>query len=158
MACQPTLVDATAVAGDREGGRLLEWRGYNAPVLIAQRAVRLSVSVGLLAGMLTATAPLAAAHPSTPATLTYHFTDCSGPAGTPTTFDAVKQPGSAAALHLADGSGIFIAVQAIDVASGAVLFRTPGFDHNGLPTVACQLMHPVTLTLQSVIGVIAPVG
>lgn len=110
-----------------------------------------------LVGML-ATAPVAAAHPDTAATLTYHFTDCTGPAGTPASFDAVKQPGGAAALHLVDGSGVFIAVRAVDVESGTVLFSTPGFDHNGLPTVACRIVHPVTGALQSVIGLIAPVG
>lgn len=46
-----------------------------------------------------------AAAPSAPRRLTYHFTDCSGPAGTPATIDAVKQPGEAAALHLVDGGG-----------------------------------------------------
>jgi hypothetical protein len=114
-------------------------------------------AIGVLAGTLAFTGT-ASAQPSTPATLTYHFTQCSGPAGTPATFDAVKQPGSAAALHLVDGSGIFIAIEAIDVDSGTVLFTTPGFDHNGLPTVSCDLVHPVTLTLQSVVGLIAPIG
>jgi len=124
---------------------------------MTRRAAWLLVSVGLLAAMLAATAPVAAAHPSTPATLTYHFTDCSGPVGTPEWFDAVKQPGGAAALHLVDGRGIFVAVQAIDVQTGAVLFTTPGFEHNQLPTVACLLTHPVTHAKQSVIGLIAPI-
>jgi hypothetical protein len=57
----------------------------------------------------------ASADPSTPSTLTYEFTACSGPDGTPTHFEAVKQPGGAAALLLTDGSGVFIAVQAVDV-------------------------------------------
>ena len=122
------------------------------------RAARLVASMAVVGLMLSAAAPPAAAHPSTPATLTYHFTNCTGPAGTPAVFDAVKQPGGAAALHLVDGSGIFIAVQAVDVESGTILFSTPGFEHNGLPTVACLLIHPVTQTLQSVVGKIAPVG
>lgn len=96
------------------------------------------------------------ADPSTPATVTYHFTDCVGPAGTPAAFDAVKQPGSAAALHLVDGSGIFVAVSAVDVASGATLFATPGFQHNAVATVACRLIHPVSGTLQAVVGMLAP--
>jgi len=124
-----------------------------------RRVVSILATVSMLAVMLAiTTGPAAAAHPSTPTTLTYRFTDCSGPAGTPATFDAVKQPGGAAALHLVDTNGIFIAVQAIDVASGTLLFTTPGFEHNNLPTVACQLIHPVTLSLQSVIGVIAPIS
>jgi hypothetical protein len=35
----------------------------------------------------------ASADPSGPRTLTYVFTDCEGPAGTPAEFHAVKQPG-----------------------------------------------------------------
>ena len=114
-------------------------------------------AIGVLAGMLACTGT-ATAQPSTPATLTYHFTHCIGPSGTPDTFDAVKQPGSAAALHLVDGGGVFVAVEAIDVNTGTVLFTTPGFDDNGLPTVSCDLIHPVTLTPQSVVGLIAPIG
>lgn len=110
-----------------------------------------------LAGLL-ASAPAVAAHPDTPATLTYHFTNCTGPAGTPDSFDAVKQPSGSAALHLVDDSGIFIAVQAIDVETGTVLFSTPGFFRNDLPTVACRVVHPVTGATQSVIGLIVPVG
>jgi hypothetical protein len=100
---------------------------------------------------------LAAAAPSTPTTLTYHFTDCNGPAGSPTTFDAVKQPGESAALHLVDARGTFVAMEAIDVASGTVLFTTPGFEHNDVPTITCQIIHPVSATLQSVTGIIAPI-
>jgi hypothetical protein len=121
-----------------------------------RRAVSIMATIGILAGMLAVSGTVTA-HPSTPTTLTYHFTDCSGPAGTPTTFDAVKQPGGAAALHLVDGSGIFVAVQAIDAKSGTILFTTPGFLHNNLPTISCELIHPVTLTLQSVTGVVAPI-
>jgi hypothetical protein len=113
---------------------------------------------GVLVSVFLAGAPVAEAHPSTPDTLTYHFTDCRGPAGTPPTLDGVKQPGGAAAVHLADGRGIFVAVQATDVETGMVLFSTPGFAHNQLPTVACLLIHPVTQRLQSVVGMIAPVG
>lgn len=122
------------------------------------RAGRFVASLGLVLTALFASAGLASADPSTPATLTYHFTDCSGPAGTPVTFDAVKQPGGAAALHVVHGRGIFIAVQATDVESGTILFSTPGFEHNRLPTVACLLVHPVTQMLQSVVGMLAPVG
>jgi hypothetical protein len=45
------------------------------------------------------------AHPPTPSTLTYEFTDRTGPAGTPTEFDAVKQPGEAR-LDRADGDSV----------------------------------------------------
>jgi hypothetical protein len=90
--------------------------------------------------------------------LTYEFTACTGPTGTPTEFDAVKQPGEGAALHLTDGSGTFIAMAATDVATGAVLFETPGFQHNNLPTVTCSVINPRNGPEQLVTGLIVPVG
>ncbi len=100
---------------------------------------------------------VALADPATPATLTYHLTDCTGPAGTPLSFDALKQPGGAAALHLIDGGGTFVAMAAIDVATGTTLFSTPGFERNVVPTVTCSVVHPVTNTVQLVTGIITPV-
>ena len=67
---------------------------------------------------------------------------CTGPAGTPEAFDAVKQPGGAAALRLIPGSGVFVVIEAIDVATGDLLFTTPGFAHNGLTTVSCSVANP----------------
>lgn len=101
---------------------------------------------------------VARAAPSTPATLTYHFTECTGPAGTPTTFDAVKQPSEAAGLQLTNGSGTFVLVEAIDPATGTILFTTPGFKKNKLPTITCNLIHPVTGADVVITGFIAPVG
>lgn len=118
--------------------------------------VALLASLVSAAGVLPAEAAWAA--PSTPSTLTYEFTGCTGSAGTPEAFDAVKQPGEAAALHLIDGSGIFVAIQAIDVQTGDLLFTTPGFQHNDLPTVTCSVINPRNDRLQLVTGLIAPVG
>jgi hypothetical protein len=123
----------------------------------SRRAVWILAGVAMLLGMLMVTAGTVAAAPSTPRTLTYHFTDCSGPAGTPATIDAVKQPGEAAALHLVDGSGVYVLMEAIDLETGDILFTTPGFDKNDLPTVTCRLIHPVTGELSLITGVIAPV-
>ena len=109
-----------------------------------------------VAGALPVTAAWAA--PSTPSTLTYEFTGCTGPAGTPVEFDAVKQPGEAAALHLADGSGNFIAMAATDVETGDLLFATPGFEHNDLATVTCFVVNPRNDRLQLVTGLITPAG
>lgn len=99
----------------------------------------------------------ASADPSTPRTLTYVFTGCTGPAGTPLTFDAVKQPGGAAALHLTGSSGVFIVIQAVDVETGAVLFTTPGFQHNDLTTIRC-VVNPINGPEQLVTGLIVPPG
>ena len=121
--------------------------------------VRRSAVLGTLAGCLVIVGllPAAAAAPSTPKTLTYHFTSCTGPAGTPTTFDALKQPGGAAALHLVDENAIFVAMRAIDAETGATLFTTKGFDRNDVPTVTCQVIHPVSLRLHLVTGTITPI-
>lgn len=116
--------------------------------------------IALLAVVAGAALPAAAASadPSTASTLTYEFTACTGPAGTPTHFDAVKQPGGAAALHLTGSSGVFIAVQAVDVETGAVLFTTAGFQHNDLTTVTCSVVHPTNGREQLVTGLIVPLG
>jgi hypothetical protein len=98
----------------------------------------------------------ASADPSTPSTLTYEFTNCTGPAGTPTEFDAVKQPGEAAALQLTDGGGVFVAMRAVDIETGAVLFATPGFDVNGLATVTCSVVNPRDGRTQLVTRLITP--
>jgi hypothetical protein len=116
--------------------------------------------IALLALVTSAALPAAdaSADPSTPRTLTYLFTACTGPAGTPMQFDAVKQPGGAAALHLTGSGGIFIAIQAVDVETGAVLFATPGFQHNDLTTITCSVVNPVNGREQLVTGLIVPPG
>jgi hypothetical protein len=121
------------------------------------RARSIIAMLALVAGA-AVPASAASADPSTPSTLTYEFTACTGPAGTPTQFDAVKQPGGAAALHLSEGNGVFIAVQAIDVETGTVLFATPGFEQNDLPTVTCSVVNPTNGREQLVTGLIVPVG
>jgi hypothetical protein len=100
-------------------------------------------------------AEAASAAPSTPTTLTYVFTDCEG--ARQGTFSAVKQPSGAAGLQLTDGSATFVFMESIDVLTGAVEFTTPGFDHNGLPTVTCLLIPPNTTQLVRVTGLLAPV-
>jgi hypothetical protein len=117
------------------------------------RSRSLIALLGLLAVAGSSAAP-ASAHPLTPSTLTYEFTACTEPA--PTQFDAVKQPGEGAALHLTDGSGVFIAVEAVDVESGAVLFTTPGFQQNDLTTVTCSVVNPRNGREQLVTGLIVP--
>ena len=93
--------------------------------------VALLVCVGVLG------AEAASAAPSTPTTLTYVFTGCTG--ARTGTFTAVKQGSEAAGLQLTDGSGTFVFMEAIDVATGTVEFTTPGFKHNGLLTAKCDL-------------------
>ena len=84
------------------------------------------------------------------------MTDCVGPAGTPSSLVGVKQPSGAAALHLTDGTR-FIFMKAVDAVTGEVLFETKGFDSNGLPTVTCDLIHPVSADVSIVTGLVTPV-
>jgi hypothetical protein len=100
--------------------------------------------------------PGALAAPSNANTLAYAFFDCVGPAGAPAAFQAVKQPSGAAALHLVDGSAIFVVMSAVDIETGETLFSTPGFEVNGLPTLSCLSYHPVSGRLQRVTGLLAP--
>src|SRR5258708_38268594 len=88
------------------------------------RTASVMALTGALAGIFTFSGTVTG-HPSTDTTLTYEFTNCSGPAGTPEAFAAVKQPGSAAALHLGDGGGIFVAVAATHSPRRAALVSTP---------------------------------
>jgi hypothetical protein len=66
----------------------------------------------------------------------------------------VKQPSGAAGLQVVGFKATFVFMESID-AAGNVEFTTPGFEHNGLPTVTCNL----TLNQQDfdVKGLLAPV-
>ena len=92
--------------------------------------------------------------PSISNRLTYEFRNCTGPAGTPEQFDAVKQPGGAAGLRITDRGGIFVVMEASE--GGVVLFTTPGLLHNGLPTVTCWVVNPTNDRLQEATGLIVP--
>ncbi len=124
-------------------------------MLLDRSATRAVAAAVVLASTFGAGA--VSAHPSTPTTLTYELTDCSGPVGTPTTLTGFKQPSGAAVLHLA-GGGQFIFTSAVDVATGRTLFSTPGFERNGHATVSCDNVHPVTGDLARVTGLITPVA
>jgi hypothetical protein len=111
---------------------------------------------------------VANADPSNGNTLTYDFTECVASTGGPVPdFQAVKQLSQAAALHLLDGSGNFVAMKAVVLgdqtvngtfyADGSVLFETPGFSGtNGLPTITCTNTSPLSGILERVTGYIAP--
>ena len=100
-------------------------------------------------------------------TLTYEFTRCEDSDGAAVPdFQAVKQLSEAAALHLLDGSGNFVLMKAevegdqtvngIDYEDGQILFATPGFDTNGLPTITCTNTSPLSGITAKVTGYIAP--
>ena len=56
--------------------------------------------------------------------------------------DGVKQPHEGAALRLTSMSGNFIFMEASDATTGEVFFSTPGFQHNNLALVTCELDNP----------------
>lgn len=110
----------------------------------------------------------AQADPSNTGTVTYGFTACvASSGGAVADFQAVKQFSQAAALHLLDGSGNFVAMKAvvegnqtvngIVYENGQVLFATAGFSgRNGLPTITCTNTSPVSGIKARVTGYIAP--
>jgi hypothetical protein len=104
-----------------------------------------------------ALAPGAWTAPSTPRTLTYELENCRGPDGTPASLTGVKQPGEAAALHLTSGGGNYIFMEAFPTADPDHPFvRTPGFDHNNLALVTCDLTQPTQEVETTVRGLITP--
>ena len=66
-----------------------------------------------------------------------HFFDCTGPAGTPTSFDAVSQK-LGAAWHLTDSQQIFIGLIGFDETTNTLVVVTPGFERNAVPAVTCR--------------------
>lgn len=99
---------------------------------------------------------IALAAPDNSRTVTYSFHDCTGFAGAPAAFEAVKQPSGSAALHVVGSNDVFVIVAAEDAETGDVLFATPGFAHNGLPTLTCASTHPTTGAAALITGRFAP--
>ena len=71
------------------------------------------------------------------ANLQAHFFDCTGPAGTPTSFDAeLQHPGGA--WHLTDSRQIFNAMIGFDETANTPVVVTHGFERNAVPSVTCR--------------------
>ena len=68
-----------------------------------------------------------------------HFFDCTGPAGTPTSFDAESQH-LGAAWHLTDSRQIFEALIGFDETTNTQVVLTPGFERNAVPKVTCRFV------------------
>jgi hypothetical protein len=109
---------------------------------------------------------VAHADPSNFGTTTWTFTNCTGPAGTPTTFDAVRQEfttptdsivGMPAIFLLTSGTELFNPFMVTIVDTGAS-GTNPGFDHNGLLLVSCTTTSPVSGTTYIFTGFLTPVG
>ena len=119
---------------------------------------RLVAGAVVVAGVCGALAPVAWAAPSTPRTLTYELENCEGPDGTPASLTGVKQPGEAAALHLRNVGGNYVFMEAFATADPEnPFFTTPGFEHNNLALVTCDLTQPPQDVATTVRGLITPV-
>jgi hypothetical protein len=111
---------------------------------------------------------VAAAHadPSNFGTVIWTFTNCTGPAGTPTTFDTVRQEfttpsdlivGMPAIFLLTSGTAMFNPFMATNLDTGAS-GTNPGFVQNNLLLVTCNTTSPVTGTHYLFTGFLTPVG
>ena len=97
------------------------------------------IAAASLLAALAVGATMAQAEPGGPdgANLQAHFFDCTGPAGTPTSFDAeLQHPG--AAWHLTDSRQIFIGMIGFDETANTQVVVTPGFELNAVEAVTCR--------------------
>ena len=88
------------------------------------------------------------------ANLQAHFFDCTGPAGTPTSFDAELQHGGA--WHLTDSRQIFSALVGFDETTNTLVVVTPGFFVNAVAAVTCRVVSVVNGHVFRVTGVLTP--
>ena len=112
-------------------------------------------AASLLVGL--AVPATALAEPGGPdgANLQLHLFDCTGPAGTPTSFDAeLQHPGSA--WHLTDSRQIFEAMIGFDETANTQEVVTPGFNVNAVPAVTCRSVRVTTGDVVRVTGVLTP--
>ena len=89
------------------------------------------------------------------ANLQLHMFDCTGPAGTPTSFDAEFQV-HGAAWHLTDSRRIFEAMIGFDETTNTPVVLTPGFERNAVPAVTCRTV--INEHVFRVTGVLTPAG
>jgi len=84
-----------------------------------------------------------------------HFFDCTGPAGTPTSFDAESQH-LGAAWHLTDSRQIFVGLIGFDETANTLVILTPGFLRNAVPAVTCRSFRASNGHVFRVTGVLTP--
>ena len=91
------------------------------------------------------------------ANLQAHFFDCTGPEGTPTSFDAELQV-IGTAWHLIDSRQIFIGMIGFDETANTLEVVTPGFDVNDVSAVTCRAVRASNGHVIRVTGVLTPAG
>ena len=82
-----------------------------------------------------------------------HFFDCTGPAGTPTSCDAVSQH-LGASWHLTDSQQIFVGLIGFDETTQTLVILTPGFERNAVPAVTCRSVRASNGHVYRVTGVL----
>jgi hypothetical protein len=104
-------------------------------------------------------AAVAQAEPGGPdgANLQAHFFDCTGPAGTPTSFDAELQV-LGTAWHLTDSRQIFVGMIGFNETTNTQEVVTPGFELNAVSAVTCRSVRVSTGDVVRVTGVLTPAG
>ena len=123
------------------------------------------VVLACVSAIAATTVAVAQADPSNFGTVTWTFTNCTGPAGTPTTFDTARQEFTtpsdlivgAGLFHLTDGTANFNPFMVTNLDTGGS-GTTPGFNHNNLLLVTCNTTSPVTGTHYLFTGFLTPVG
>ena len=84
-----------------------------------------------------------------------HFYDCTGPAGTPSSFDAESQH-LGAAWHLTDSRQIFVGLIGFDETTDTLAILTPGFLRNAVEAVTCRSVRASNQHVYLVTGVLTP--
>ena len=127
------------------------------------------VAFACVSAMAATTVGVAHADPSNFGTTTWTFTNCTGPAGTPTTFDAVRQEfttppqsggfitGMPDVFLSTSGSELFLVFMATNLDTGAT-GTSSGFDHNGLLLVSCDTTSPFSGTHYRFTGFFTGIG
>ena len=102
-----------------------------------------------------AVGPTAQAEPGGPDGANYlaHFFDCTGPAGTPTSFDAESQH-LGAAWHLTGSRQIFVGLIGFDETTNTLVVLTPGFERNAVAAVTCRSVRESNGHVYRVTGVL----
>jgi hypothetical protein len=104
-----------------------------------------------------ATAGAAYAAPVNDETVTITLYDCTGPAGTPSSFDITEIPNPGAALHLVNRTGTFVLYRGTDETTGLLVFTTPGMERNNPERlVTCRFVSPLNGHTYRVSGQITP--
>ena len=113
------------------------------------------MAASLLVAMTVAAGALAEPGGPDGANLQAHFFDCTGPAGTPTSFDAELQV-LGTAWHLTDSRQIFIVMIGFDETTNTQVVVTHGFERNAVPAVTCRSVRADTGHVFLLTGVVTP--